>query len=107
MTRILVLIGAMALASCTALKAQAGPYDYEYKHNIPPWDSYNGSGGDRRREQDERAGYIGSTDPAYDPDGRNKQLRREYEQAEAQREADRQAQEQAKRDSERRRQYGY
>lgn len=92
MNRFLILIAALALASCTALSdSQAGPYDYEYKHNLPPWDSYNGSGGDKRREQDERAGYIGSTDPAYDPDGRNKQLRREYERAEAQREADRQA----------------
>lgn len=82
MSATLILVGSMALASCTAIgDAQAGqfdgnPYEQEYRHNVPPWQSPNSSS-DRRREQDERAGYVGSSDPRYNPDGKpnNSQLR--------------------------------
>lgn len=76
-TRLLVIIGTLALASCTALQVQAGPYDGEYRQNQQPWPYYNDQ--DKRREQDERAGYPGSTDPRYDPDGSAKYRKQQEE----------------------------
>lgn len=86
MTRILVLIGAMALASCTALKAQAG------HETSPGWEHKNSY--ERQQEEYRKHGvdnYQNGPLPQTVEAERRKQQQREYEQAEAQREADRQA----------------
>lgn len=78
MNALILFLLLTGISSCTAMDAQAGPYDGEYRTNQQPWPYYNDS--DKRREQDQRAGYQGSTDPGYDPDGAAKYRRRQEEQ---------------------------